>query len=172
MYIASIDYMPVDDISITLDGLGHLIADRAISVPTYQRSYAWEEKHVRSLLQDLGAAIRTRQKEYFLGSVVAARVGKGAEVVDGQQRLATAAILLAAIRDYFARAGDNDRANQIESSFLITKDFRTQEPLPRLALNSLDRDFSCSACFSIRTNGMQSSKRSAIPIRRSLAGPN
>src|ERR1700676_2630475 len=133
--------MPLDDINIRLDGLGHLIADKAISVPTYQRAYAWEEKHVRSLFQDIGAAIRTSQKEYFLGSIVAAPSADGTEVVDGQQRLATAAILLAAIRDYFTSKGDIDRAKQIETTYLITKDFRTQEPLPRLKLNSLDRDF-------------------------------
>lgn len=133
--------MALDDISIHLDGLGHLIADKAISVPTFQRSYAWEDKHVRSLLQDIGAALRTGQTEYFLGSIVAAPSTDGTEVVDGQQRLATTAILLAAIRDYFSSAGDSDRAKQIETTYLITKDFRTQEPLPRLRLNSLDRDF-------------------------------
>jgi uncharacterized protein with ParB-like and HNH nuclease domain len=59
--------MPLDDINIRLKGLGHLISDKAISVPTYQRSYAWEEKHVRSLFQDIGAAIRTDQTEFSWG---------------------------------------------------------------------------------------------------------
>jgi hypothetical protein len=133
--------MPLDNISVRLDGLGHLLADKSISVPLYQRSYAWEEKHVKSFLQDIGSAISSGQKEYFLGSVVAADSPRGAEVVDGQQRLATTAILLASIRDYFFQQGDTDRSGQLETTYLITSDFRSQEVVPKLRLNAIDSDF-------------------------------
>lgn len=36
----------------------------------YQRSYAWEHEHVEALLNDINEAIRNKEHEYFLGSVV------------------------------------------------------------------------------------------------------
>lgn len=64
-----------------------------------------------------------------------------ADVVDGQQRLATAMILLGALRDYFQSVGDSQRVTGIEGPFLIEKDFATQSPLPKLTLNEIDRDY-------------------------------
>jgi hypothetical protein len=127
-----------------LEGIGHVLTDNFLSVPLYQRSYAWEERHVRDLLNDLDNAIREDEKEYFLGSIVITQkseTGNRPEVVDGQQRLATSVILIAAIRDYFSSNDDRERAEDIERDYLITRDKRTQELIPRLQLNERDNDF-------------------------------
>ena len=125
-----------------LEGIGHALADRVLGVPDYQRSYAWEERHVRDLLQDLAAALQLHEPEYFLGSIVTTKNSDGEiQVVDGQQRLATTTILIAAIRDHFYLTGDRDRANQLETKFLVSPDLRTQERKPRLRLNLADHDF-------------------------------
>jgi uncharacterized protein with ParB-like and HNH nuclease domain len=132
----------VEGIRIHLDGIGHLLQDSKLQVPTYQRSYAWTDKNVTQLFRDLGTAIIEGDKEYFLGSIVL--IGEATDrpsVVDGQQRLATMTILLAAMRDYFEQKGDAERANKIESDYLLETDLRTQEQTPKLKLNETDNDF-------------------------------
>ena len=59
-----------EGIRINLDGIGHLLQDSKLQVPTYQRSYAWTDKNVTQLFKDLGTAIAEGESEYFLGSVV------------------------------------------------------------------------------------------------------
>jgi uncharacterized protein with ParB-like and HNH nuclease domain len=132
----------LEGIRINLDGVGHLIQDSRLQVPTYQRSYAWTDKNVTQLFKDLGTAIAEGEREYFLGSIVL--IGETADrprVVDGQQRLATVTILLAAIRDYFQSKRDEARATKIETDYLLDADLRTQEQTPKLKLNETDNDF-------------------------------
>lgn len=102
----------IDAMRIELEALGHAITDKLLAVPIYQRSYAWQEAHVKDFLQDVTNAMVEGEEEYFLGSIVATvgDAGVRLEIVDGQQRLATATILLAAIRDYFFSGGDKNRA--------------------------------------------------------------
>jgi hypothetical protein len=129
-------------IKIDLEGIAHVLNDNLLAVPMYQRSYAWEESHVTDLLQDVATAMTDGATEYFLGSIVVTGGGTDhLQVVDGQQRLATTAILLAAIRDYFLSKSDDDRAFDIEHEYLLSRDLRTKELLPRLRLNDGDNDF-------------------------------
>ncbi len=109
----------VEGIQITLDGIGHLLQDGKIAVPAYQRSYAWTEKNISQFFKDLATAIIEGDSEYFLGSIVliGADPTDRPSVVDGQQRLATTTILLAAIRDYFLKKGDAQRASKIEADY-------------------------------------------------------
>jgi Protein of unknown function DUF262 len=133
---------PLEEIHINLGGIAKGISDGNLAVPVYQRSYAWEEQHIRQLFQDLATAITENEPEYFLGTIVLIRgTDPSLEVVDGQQRLATSMILLAAIRDYFFSTGDTNRASDIEREFLVTRDLRSQERVPKLRLNDVDHDF-------------------------------
>jgi len=123
--------------------LGHALKDKRLAVPSRQRSYKWEEQQVDDLLRDFGDAIASNQGEYFLGSIVAVSnetTGRP-EVVDGQQRLATTTILLAAIRDYFFSHGDPDRGTNIELMYLMSRNIETNEPEPRLILNDFDKEY-------------------------------
>ncbi len=130
---------------IKIDGdetIGRALTIKNLTVPFYQRSYAWEEKHVNDFFQDLSNAIGQKETEYFLGSIVVTQKNSGpADVVDGQQRIATTMILPAALRDHFHQAGDNDRADGIERPFLIDRDFKTGTPIPKLIMNEIDRDY-------------------------------
>lgn len=62
-------------------------------IPRYQRAYAWEDKEIVQLIDD----INDSTGDYYIGSLVVAKV-KGQEeqyeVVDGQQRLTTLYLLL------------------------------------------------------------------------------
>ena len=75
------------------------------TIPLYQRSYAWTTEEAGTLLEDLLAAMGESKQDaeetppYFLGSIVLTKSDKPeAEVIDGQQRLTTITILLAALR--------------------------------------------------------------------------
>lgn len=122
-----------------------MLSDNMLAVPAFQRPYAWEEEQVSQLLTDLDASIRKERSggaEYFLGSIVLAYQNRErAEVVDGQQRLATASILLAAIRDYFIVANDKHTAELIESRYLLARHIRTLQMIPRLKLNERDDEY-------------------------------
>ena len=76
--------------------------DYLFEVPLYQRPYAWTTEQSGELLDDLLNAQRQgSQTPYFLGSIVLIKneVDTQSEVVDGQQRLTTLAMILCALRD-------------------------------------------------------------------------
>ena len=61
-------------------------------IPIYQRNYAWEEKEIEQLLDD----IKDSTGDYYLGSLIVNKESSDCfEVVDGQQRLTTLYLLLA-----------------------------------------------------------------------------
>jgi vacuolar-type H+-ATPase subunit H len=122
-------------------GIGALLKAGRLKVPPNQREFSWEDKQVNDLFQDFQNAITKNQSNYFLGTIV---VSKGTrdvpEVVDGQQRLATTTILLAAIRDYcfYNRKTWQD---SIDTDFLMTYDRTEDERVPKLALNTDDNEY-------------------------------
>lgn len=132
----------LDKIKITLDGIGQLLKVNKLEVPKYQRDYAWEEKHVVDFYEDIATAIRNSESEYFIGSIVVKTNAKGrAEVVDGQQRLATTTILINLIKEIFESREDKKRAFKIENDYLMSQDLRTEEEVPHFILNQTDREF-------------------------------
>jgi hypothetical protein len=75
------------------------------NIPVYQRPYTWTPNEAEMLLEDLINAMGESTEDledvppYFLGSLVLAKDDKpDADVIDGQQRLTTITILLAALR--------------------------------------------------------------------------
>jgi hypothetical protein len=125
-----------------VEGIGHLLSDRLLAIPDYQRSYSWSSDEVEELWDDVAKAIKRGQSEYFLGSVVTtiASGSKRQFVIDGQQRLATVSLLYAAMRDIF-RSRSDERATDVERDFLGRKDMSTRKIQPKLTLNADDNDF-------------------------------
>ena len=60
----------IERIDVHLDGIGHLISDKKIEVPAYQRSFAWEKDQITDLYRDLNDALYANAPEYFLGTIV------------------------------------------------------------------------------------------------------
>ncbi|MFD6150078.1 DUF262 domain-containing protein [Streptomyces sp. NPDC060243] len=100
-------------------------------VPLYQRTYSWTEKQLAQLWGDIldqselvGADVTA--STHFLGSVVLAPSPQTDAtfprwlVVDGQQRLTTLSLALAAIRDHIADA-QPDEAERIDEEYLVNK---------------------------------------------------
>lgn len=85
--------------------------DYAFSIPAYQRPYSWGTDQAKTLLSDLLAASATfnvgmnvtNVTPYFLGSIVVIKQENQpeAQVIDGQQRLTTLALLISALRTLF-----------------------------------------------------------------------
>jgi len=132
--------------NIQVDGnetIGKALHSKVLHVPANQRDYAWEKKHVTDLYRDITEVITGAGGEYFLGTIVVIKddVEKKLFVVDGQQRLATSAILIAAIRDYVLHNGGDTRARALETKYLLSADENLDEESPHLFLNAGDQDF-------------------------------
>ena len=110
-------------------------------IPSYQRPYAWTVDQASELFDDLKAFYDAEEEEgYFLGSIVLIKSEEKplAEVIDGQQRLTTITILLAAM------ACAHDGANKSElKDYIVEPGKRVEkiEPKPRLSLRERDRPF-------------------------------
>lgn len=117
-----------------------------IEVPEWQRSYAWTADAVEAFWQDLLAFDERYPEdnvvgeEYFLGSIVLVTGGATNLLLDGQQRLATATILLAALRDA-RRAYSSDAATRLQNKYISDFDDATQATTHVLTLNVYDRSF-------------------------------
>lgn len=121
-------------------GLGSLLKGNQLTVPTHQRDYAWEKKEVTTLFQDLERSIAANEPSYFLGTIVTIPRSGALEVIDGQQRLATTAILLSAIRDYIKPVVPL-LAESINGEILTRIDRNVLERVPSLKLNLDDNDY-------------------------------
>ena len=117
-----------------------------IEVPEWQRSYSWTTKDIEAFWQDL-TAFDDRYaentiigEEYFLGSIVLVTGGPTNLLLDGQQRLATATILLSVLRDA-RRHYSGDAAARLQNKYISDFDDATSTTTHVLTLNVYDRDF-------------------------------
>jgi hypothetical protein len=103
---------------------------RRYLIPLYQRQYAWQvEPQLRLLWEDITRAYerlvtdRASLTPHFMGAMVISQINtygrevKAYEVIDGQQRLSTFQLLLAALRDV-ALAHGSDYAEEIRKYLL------------------------------------------------------
>jgi hypothetical protein len=87
-------------------------ANETIAVPVYQRQYRWEIDGCEQLLADIRAvATGDARQTHFFGSILYTTASSDEvterALVDGQQRVATLMLLVAALRDTL---GDSDEA--------------------------------------------------------------
>lgn len=116
-------------------------SDFDYAIPSYQRPYAWTEVQAGDLFSDLyDFFVKEKDDTYFLGSIVLIKdEGKPhAEVIDGQQRLTTLTILLAALTSYFSGDLRSDFENYLREPGRASQGLK---PKPRLTLRERDRKF-------------------------------
>lgn len=117
-----------------------------ILVPDWQRNYSWSGSEIEAFWQDLidfnnkYPEDNIDTQEYFLGSVVLVDQGVNTILLDGQQRLATCAILLSVIRD-FLKKYRQEAATRLSSRYLTDFDDSTNANTFKLTMNRYDRDF-------------------------------
>ena len=93
-------------------------------VPDYQREYIWTEKEVTQLLEDINEQVDSSSSEYFIGTILVSqrKQRKHFDVIDGQQRLTTAFLILCALRVFFK---GREQGRLIDT--LITKSYSTEK---------------------------------------------
>lgn len=117
-----------------------------VIVPDWQRNYSWTTVEVETFWQDL---LRFNDQypgnnidgqEYFLGAVVIVDTNSAHLLLDGQQRVATASILISVIRDFLARF-KADAATRVSTRYLTDYDDALEDYTYKITLNRYDRDF-------------------------------
>jgi uncharacterized protein with ParB-like and HNH nuclease domain len=96
-------------------------------IPLFQRPYSWKQKHWSTLWQDVVDLVNDpNARPHFFGSTVTAParsvpqgVGKWL-LIDGQQRLTTTQLFLAALRDAATHVDAQSLAQKIEGQSLLT----------------------------------------------------
>ena len=83
-------------IQFTSKKVGELLKEGGLRIPSYQRPYKWNRKHIRNLFYDLRDAMG--KKEYQIGSVIL-HENDGYDIVDGQQRLISISLFLHLLDD-------------------------------------------------------------------------
>jgi hypothetical protein len=118
-----------------------------VIVPTFQRGYSWGKKHVDAFWKDIEDHRKKRKAKgaadrYFLGPIVimpSSTADQDLILLDGQQRLATATILLSVVRDLASDLKITDAASFADKvqSGLICK----EEIGYSLELGELDKTY-------------------------------
>ncbi len=94
--------------------------DEFYVIPDYQREYVWQTKEVNEFIKDIyeefSEKVQNTYSEYFIGSIIVCSRGeKFYEVIDGQQRMTTAYLVLCAIRDYLLTINPNERIEALKN---------------------------------------------------------
>ncbi|MDT3394626.1 MAG: DUF262 domain-containing protein [Bacillota bacterium] len=111
------------------------------NIPNYQREYSWGSVQLDDLWADLIDVAETGQTEHFFGQMVTNTADGGYDIIDGQQRLTTSILLLAAMRDTvsgFLKANLTDdekyeirrQKDTLNESYLINKTGKAKLRLP------------------------------------------
>jgi len=99
-------------------------------IPVFQRDYSWTEAECEQLWKDVVAiSVDTTERSHFLGSVVYVSTGDSSAgftrwlLIDGQQRVTTVTLLLAALRDHIVDSKwiggeDGPTAKRLDAYFL------------------------------------------------------
>jgi uncharacterized protein with ParB-like and HNH nuclease domain len=106
-------------------------AKAKLVVPEFRRGYSWQKRHVDVFWNDIVLFQKRTEKsdqqdEYFLGPIVVLPKGKSTiYLLDGQQRLATATILLSVLRDIAKNLGTKDAeefSGQVQTQLILNED--------------------------------------------------
>lgn len=122
------------------DQLGHLLSDKLLTIPRFQRSYSWTTQNVSEFWNDVQRS-RPSGGSYFMGTVVLAEdqeMQGRMLIVDGQQRITTTAILLIAIRDRLRELNRDEQWRAVEREYLSDYVLEQEAHKPKLMLSPGD----------------------------------
>ena len=103
-----------------------LEGSKQFQIPLFQRPYSWSKKEWNALWKDLMEVYNEREEYHFLGPIVTQAVPGTPDgispflLIDGQQRLTTLSILLAALRDYL-KEHNSESAAELQELYLINR---------------------------------------------------
>ena len=107
---------------------------KPLFIPHYQRPYRWEEKNVGQLLWDIQINWMTNKSRYRIGSVILHDNGDMLDIVDGQQRITTILLILAAceksVSRFSLKYNHSSSFLHIESNLKYIKDWLEENIQP------------------------------------------
>lgn len=108
----------------------NIFSRKTYTIPDYQREYSWTINEEISLFwDDFEYYLDKLEDNFFIGPLVLEGESINADVfnvIDGQQRLVTLAILMSVIRDSFKNLGEKELASGLQQ-YLIYRDERSKE---------------------------------------------
>ncbi len=100
-------------ISSSDNKISEILSSNYFFIPTFQRPYSWDKSNIEEFWND---TITNFDDDYFIGSmVVYKRKDDSLGIVDGQQRLTTITMILAALRNVFRDEFLDDFADGIHN---------------------------------------------------------
>lgn len=123
-------------------------------VPIYQRAYSWGESECSKLWEDIvRAGSRTDLAKHFTGSIVYIEKDQGTTtaaepdlIIDGQQRVTTVTLLLAALAEHLEAMPEGERepmngfAPEKIRGLYLTNVYESDDAYFKLILSKSDRD--------------------------------
>ncbi|MDE0534634.1 MAG: DUF262 domain-containing HNH endonuclease family protein [Albidovulum sp.] len=107
--------------------------NHTFAVPKYQRGYAWDAEAIDDFIEDISRCLKTREaggeKSHFFGGIVTTRMPvpnsnrSNYEVIDGQQRLASFVMFIAAV----VRGAKGVVDNLVEKDRLSAKETKAKK---------------------------------------------
>ena len=80
--------------------LPEILWEGVFEVPWHQREFDWDPEHVEQFWDDIQRNVTAGEDDYFIGSITLTERGDSLfHIQDGQQRLTTYSMMLAALRD-------------------------------------------------------------------------
>lgn len=139
-------------------------------IPIYQRNYSWTPEQCKQLWNDLLRAGRdTKIKGHFIGSIVYVERGLSSVmspeallVIDGQQRLITSTLMVAALANHFESQDiieipDTFSARKLRNYYLLNPDEEGERHF-KLILSETDKE-TLLAILQAKPIPVESSKR-------------
>lgn len=129
-------------------------SDFDYEIPPYQRPYAWTTEQAGELFDDLYDFYRHEKEDsYFLGSIVLIKSENAphSQVIDGQQRLTTLTIMIAALTSLLNGENREECFAYIQEP---GKKLQGISAKPRLALRLRDRDFFANTVQKLDFDGL------------------
>ncbi len=164
--------MPIQSNQLTIKFLFE--QNHTFEVPKYQRGYAWDDDAIQDFVEDISRCLKAYEtqdqpsRNHFFGGIVTVRKPipnsnrSNYEVIDGQQRLASFVMLVAALlkcvksilntideqilqtnEEQQAKAFLEETIGTIQSIYLTYKDINQLQyvTVPKLTLSQADNDF-------------------------------
>lgn len=125
-----------------------LSQNQQLSIPIYQRKYSWTNKECGQLLDDILRVGQSNEPNHFIGSIVylnqeghiASPINK-LMIIDGQQRITTLTLLIAAIAEYLDINPDEKiMSPQNLINYYLLNDLEMGETRYKLILTQDDRN--------------------------------
>lgn len=126
---------------------------RRFMVPLYQRKYQWTDRRLNPFWEDVEAKAAEildgeSRFQHYMGALILSPVGPVAQigvtpkvqVVDGQQRLTTFQLFLAALREVARDCGETDLIEHVEDYLFNQLKSKDNDPLTRYKLTPTPSD--------------------------------